>query len=233
MTSCACCTWFFSRIEKIERPRPISAPPDTDVGPCAERLELQAGAVVVEQDAAVEVADDHRLRQFRHQRGEPVLLFLDRGLGRGDLLADVIQQDVALLRQIVGGARQMLDFRRAFRRYPEIAVGPKHQAQLFGHAEQPVDILLEQVSQHHHADNEAGHSHHDAGRQVGKEQVDHLGVLILAHAQPDQEQGDHEWPGHQQTKHHHCQQESVLCVHGDHPDRISGCYGRQPQQIRQ
>ena len=35
ITSLACRTWFFSRIEKIERPRPIRAPPETEVGPCA------------------------------------------------------------------------------------------------------------------------------------------------------------------------------------------------------
>jgi hypothetical protein len=81
MTSWACWTWFFSRIENIERPRPISAPAGDRGRPLRQRLELQAGAVVVEQDAAVEIAHDHCLGQFRHQRRQAVFLFLDGRLG--------------------------------------------------------------------------------------------------------------------------------------------------------
>jgi hypothetical protein len=131
--------------------------------PCCASLcqttELQSGAAVVEQDAAVAIADHHRLRQFGHQRGQAVLLFLDRGLGGGDLGIDIVHQTIALLRQIIGRLGQQLDLRRPLRRHPEIAVRRQHQAQVLGHLEQTLDVLAEQVTDDQQTDDEAEGGH--------------------------------------------------------------------------
>jgi hypothetical protein len=100
---------------------------------------------------------------------------------------DVVHQDIALLRQVVGGARQLLHFRRAFRRDPEIAVGPEHQAQLFRHAQQPSTYCLNSLLQDQHADHEAEHGHHRADRQAGNSNGQQI-ALGLLHVQPDQEE---------------------------------------------
>ena len=71
-----------------------------------QRAELAPCTVVVEQDAAVEVADHHALGQLAHQRGQPVALLLDAPARALDLLADVLPELVALARKIVDHLRQ-------------------------------------------------------------------------------------------------------------------------------
>ena len=71
-----------------------------------QRPELVARALVVEQDAAVEVAHDDALRQLGHQRGQAAALLLDAPAGLGDLGRDVAAQPFALLHQFVEGIGQ-------------------------------------------------------------------------------------------------------------------------------
>ncbi len=131
-----------------------------------QRLELQPGTVVIEQDAAVEIAHDDSLGELRHQRRQAVFFFLNRSLGGGDLGIDIVHQHVALLRQVVGGLGQLLNFRRPFGRDTEIAVGAEHQAQGLGHPQQSLDILFEQLVQHRDTKGEADQRHHRADWQA-------------------------------------------------------------------
>ncbi|MBK9953671.1 MAG: hypothetical protein IPP18_00485 [Rhodocyclaceae bacterium] len=192
----------------MERPSPIKAPPATEVGPCAQRLELQAGAVVVKQDAAVEIAHHHAQRQFRHQRRQAVLLLLDRQLGLGDLRLDVGQQFVALLGEVVGRLRQRPHFRRPLGLDPEMAIGREHQAQFLGHVEQAGDVLPEQVAQHDDADDEAEGGDQGPERQPRRQQIDQGLALRLLGIGEQHDAGQHERAGHQQTEHHHGQREA-------------------------
>ena len=64
-------------------------------GRAVERLAQQLHrARVVEQDAALDVAHDHALRELGHQRREPVALLLDARVGLADALLDVALQRV-------------------------------------------------------------------------------------------------------------------------------------------
>ena len=98
-----------------------------------QRLELQPGAAVVQQDAAVQVADHDALRQFGHQRGQPVALLFDAPAGLPHLRGHIGLQRAALARQLVDdtgqrprlGAARGLDLARH--------LGRQQHAGLFGH----------------------------------------------------------------------------------------------------
>ena len=109
----------------------------------SQRLELQTGAVVVKQDTTIKITNNDRLGKLGHQRSEAVLLFLDRGLGAGNLGIDIIHQHITLLSQVIGRTGQLLDLRRTIQRDAEISVGTQHQAQGFGHPQQAFNILFE------------------------------------------------------------------------------------------
>jgi hypothetical protein len=195
-------------------------PPQSDQRAAAHRrrplrqgLELQACAAVVEQDAAVEVADHHAQRELGHQRGEPVLLLLDRGLGDADLRLDVVEQFVALLGQVVGGAGQVAHLGRPLGRDAEVAVGAKHQAQGFGHAQEAMHVLLEQGAQQLQAEDQGHDGHQAADRQPAVHGDEKAGALLGAEVDPEDAHGQQERPGHQQAEHGHGERETRLGVH--------------------
>ena len=76
-----------SKMANTERPRPtrrVRLAGGLGVG---ERLAQQPRrARVVEQNAPLDVADDHALGELGHQRGQPVALFLDARVGLADAL---------------------------------------------------------------------------------------------------------------------------------------------------
>ena len=205
-------------------PQPDQRPARNRGRPLRQGLELQPGAVVVEQDAAVEIAHDDGLREFGHERRETILLFLDRSLGARDLGIDVVHQLVALLRQVVGGLGELLHLRRPVELDAEIAVGAEHQTQGFRHPQQAFDILLEQLVQDHDADREPEQRHHRADRQARDEQLgEHVAFGVL-HVQPDEQGGDDKGPGHQQTEHDNGKDETMFGLHGRLPDEISPAF---------
>jgi len=162
---------------------------------------LKAGATVVEQDAAIEIADHHPQRQFRHQRGKPVLFLLDGGLGDADLRLDIIEQFIALLGKIVGRAGQITDFGRTFGRNAEVPVGAEHQAQRLRHARQAVHVLLEQGAQQDHATDKADQGHESAQRQAWQEELCESLALRILRIEKQQQGGEPEGADHQQTEH--------------------------------
>ena len=68
------------RVDRAAEPDQLAAVGERAVR-SSRRTKLQARAVVVEQDATVEVADDDALRQLGHQRREPAALLLDLAAG--------------------------------------------------------------------------------------------------------------------------------------------------------
>jgi hypothetical protein len=73
--------------------------------------EQGAGAPVVEQHAAVHVADDDALRQFRHEYGEAVAVRLGGGVGGADARLDFLVARLVLPGQAIDGADQGLQLR--------------------------------------------------------------------------------------------------------------------------
>ena len=112
------------------------------------------------------------MRQFRHERRQPVLLFLDGGIGLGDTCLHIVEQGIALRRQIVGCFRQLLDFGRPLLLDAEVAVGRQHHVQLLCHAEQTLHILLEQLVQHDHTHHETEQGHGNAHRQMRQQEIE-------------------------------------------------------------
>ena len=178
-----------------------------------QRLELQARAAVVEQDPSIEVANHDAHRQFRHQGGEPVLLFLDRRLGAPDLLLDVGQQGVTLLGQVVRSTRQFANLGRPLGIDTEVAIGAKHQAQGLGHPQQTLDILLEQGAQQLQADDQGHDGDQAADRQPAVQGDQETGAFLGTEVGPEYPDGQQEGPGHQQTEHDHGKDEACPGVH--------------------
>ena len=100
-----------------------------------QRAELHARPVVVEQDAAVEVAHHHALRELAHQRGQTVALFGHAAAGARDLGGHLAAQRVALPGQRVEQLRQALHVRtRARRLQRHLGVGGEQHARLLQQA---------------------------------------------------------------------------------------------------
>ena len=103
---------------------------------CAgQGAELGARAAVVEQDAAVQVAHHHALRQLGHQRGQAVALLLDAAAGFAHLGRDVGAQRVALAGELAHGLGQRVRLGAGRRLHGERAARSRHHhAGLFGQA---------------------------------------------------------------------------------------------------
>jgi hypothetical protein len=203
--------------------------------PLGQRLELQAGAVVVEQDAAIEITDDDCLGQLGHQRSEAVFLFLNRGLGAGNLGVDIIHQHIALLRQIIGGAGQLLDFRRAFRVTRKLRLAPSIRRRVSAMRNKPSTYCLNSLCR---TSTPMAKPNIviivPTGRRDSKQLGQHR-ALGFAHVEPDQQRSDNEWPGHQQTEHYN-NDKTVFSLHGIHPDDFAAwpfyaVFGRRPGDV--
>ena len=82
-----------SKMAKIERPRPDQAVRLPGGGRAVERLAQELHrARVVQQDAPLDVAHDHALRELRHQRRKAVALLLDALVRLAHALVEVLPQ---------------------------------------------------------------------------------------------------------------------------------------------
>jgi len=189
-------------------------PPGSNRGALDERLELQSGTIVVEQDATIDVAHDDRLGQLRHQGSQPVLFLLYRRFGSSNLGGNVVHQSVPLLRQIVRRLSEQANLRRTLRTDPEVAIGRQHQVQVLDHLEQTLHILAEKMPDHQQADDEAENRHQRAERKMRHDQLDQQRLLGRLRIGPDQRRGDDERPGHQQTQNDDRNGETQTRVHG-------------------
>ena len=98
IVSSACRMRLRSMTPNTERPSPTSAPP----APCsASRASRARRSGVIQEDAALAVADEHALLQLGHQRREAVLFRLDARFRRLDRLVDLPLQLAATLRESV------------------------------------------------------------------------------------------------------------------------------------
>ncbi len=199
---------------------------------------LQPCAVVVEDDAAVEVADDHRLRQVGHQRGQPVLLAFDRGLGLPHPRLDVAEQVVALLRQFIGRRRQLAHLGRSLGLDAEAAVGAVHQPQLFTNVEQALHVLAEQFAQQLQSEDEGDQRDHAPDRQPAVHRLEEARALRLGEIAIHDARGQQEGRRHQQAEDDDGKNEAVACVHGSilewwqrkrAPQRPSSYAGNSPE----
>ena len=137
-----------------------------------QRAELLACALVVKQDAAVEIAHQHALGQLGHQRREPAALQFDAVAGLRDLLGDVVLQARALLRKRVQRAGQAAIRGVALRfEAARASVGQQHLG-LLVELRRGFDKALEQARQApgRHAEGaepEHHHEHRARGQHAG------------------------------------------------------------------
>ena len=171
------------------------------------------GARVVEQDATVEVAHHHALRELRHQRGKSVALVFDVATGGADLGLDVAQQRVALVGEFIDRGGKRLHFGRTHWFEAEIAVGVEHQPLLLGHAEQALDVMAEQLTDDDDADHKGDRREQTAQRCVRAEQFDELRLLFGPAFRPDDERSEQEWAADEQCEHRHSGEKTRIGVH--------------------
>ena len=141
-----------------------------NAGRIGQRAELQPGARVVQQDAAVEVAHHDALRQFRHQRGEPAALLLDRAARLPHLLCHVGAQSVALLRQRKDDLAQRAVVGCAVRGRRACRVGAEQRAGFFEQARRRFDVMAHQRveagcnAEQHEQQRQAAQRRHAVGK---------------------------------------------------------------------
>ena len=130
-----------SKIAKIDRPRPTRLCALPARGGAVERLAQQLHRPrVVEQDAALDVAHDHALRELRHQRREAVALLLDARVRLAHALLDVALERGVRVGEAVERRRQPPRLRRAARRRPVRGIGGEHDPRVLGELPRRRDV---------------------------------------------------------------------------------------------
>ncbi len=153
-------------------------------------LVLQPRAIVVQQDAAVQVAHHHALLQLGHQGCQPAAFALDLLAGLLHLLPDIVLQPVALGCQTVDGARQRTRFKAAVTLdgLARLSAGP-NQRLLFD-ARQRLDVVAVQTLRQQ-CQRRTGHQPgHQGQRQHRGLRRDDNAALHIGHTEP----------GHQREK---------------------------------
>ena len=116
-----------SKTAKIERPRPTRLGPlAVAAAPSRGFLQQLHRARVVEQDAPLDVAHDHALRELRHERGEPVLFLLEAGVGVVHPALDVLAERLVRVGETIDARGQLPDLGRADARRPMRRVRGQH-----------------------------------------------------------------------------------------------------------
>ena len=118
IVSSACATRLRSRIANTDRPsptRPAPATADLAARGVAEELPRLA---VVEEDAPLEVADEHRLRRLGDDGGEPVALLVHLLLRVRYPRLDLAPQGLVLVGERVDRAGELPHLRSAHRLEP-------------------------------------------------------------------------------------------------------------------
>ncbi len=83
---------------------------------------------VVEQDAALAIADDHRLCEFGHQRGQARAFVLEVGARRGHLGVEVPAERGVRLGESIHASRSVAQLRRALLGHAMLGIGRRDQA---------------------------------------------------------------------------------------------------------
>jgi hypothetical protein len=120
--------------QRVDRTTQAQRLGTTDGRALLQRAELQPRASVEEQDAAVQVAHHHALRQLGHQRGQAVAFLRHLAAGFGHLGLDAFTQGVALQNQRVDLHRQSSAARTAFGLQARRGVAGQQHLQAFGQA---------------------------------------------------------------------------------------------------
>ena len=157
--------------------------------------ELLARLAVVEQDAAVEIADHHALRQLRHQRGQPVALLLDMGAGLADLLRHLLTQQATLADQLVEGQRQPLLGCGAARPQLALDIGAQQHPGLFEQRIGAAEAELPEPRRSPGHQAQQGQRRQQQQRQPGQQMLLQPGPLRRVEGGDDQRAGQ---PGPQQ-----------------------------------
>ena len=163
-----------------------------------QRTELQPRAIVVEQDATVQIAHDDRLRQFRHQRGQTAAFLFDVAAGGAHLFGDVGAQPRALFDKAGDDVGQRAVLGVALRCKCALGIGAEHDARLVHQSRwrddvAPIELVQSGRGQHQHEQQR-----HQRQRHAPAEQRQH-GVAFGSIQRGQQQQTGHHRPQQQQS----------------------------------
>ncbi|MDT4837766.1 hypothetical protein FQZ97_715070 [compost metagenome] len=158
-------------------------------GRLRERAELHASAVVVQQDAPIEVTDHHALRQLGHERGQPRALLLD-ALGRlAHPRIHLAAQLFALDHELVEQVGQHLGLDVALGVQVAHDVGAQKHLSLFGQLHRGCDPVVEPA---HQTPGDGGHANAPGQadqRQAAFQQAPHHVAVLRVQGGAHQPEG--------------------------------------------
>ena len=123
--------------------RPAEADPVGSSARADSPLEHPLGLMVVQQDAAVEVAHQDSLRDLGHQRGQRVLLVLEGGSGFTDAVVEIAPQLLVSLRQDIQAADHVPQLGRTLHGRPMRRIGDRDHARVLGQGSERMDVAGE------------------------------------------------------------------------------------------
>ena len=141
-------------------PQPDQFGPAGDHGRGRQRAKLEAGPVVVQDDAPIQIAHDHALRELRHERRQTALLQLDVLAGLFHTLVHIAAQLPPLLNQQVDHARQRPVLGAAPLRQLTCYIRTRHRTTFFGQLGGRRQEMLHQRMERKTADPDEGQAHH-------------------------------------------------------------------------
>ena len=124
---------------------PVDDPEDRPAEPDRRVVvEHRPRGSVVEQDLAVNIADQHRDSELGHERGQSVPLLLQARLRLGDLGGDLALSDATPFGEGLHGGGELPELVRAGPVHPMVRVGLEQQAGLGGEASRRGGVATDQ-----------------------------------------------------------------------------------------
>ncbi len=137
-----------SNIANTERPSPTSVWSPPTPPPRVARLAQQPQRTrVVKQDATLDVAHDHALRELGHQCGEAIALLLEVRIGLAHARFHFLFERFPQRREVVEIPRQALEFERATLRGTMRRVCREHHARVLAQLARGDDVAAKQGAQ--------------------------------------------------------------------------------------
>ncbi|MCY1527556.1 hypothetical protein D9M68_626250 [compost metagenome] len=164
------------------------------------RFEQQAGAAVVEQDAALAIAHQHALFEFRHQRGQAVLLLFETRIGLLDAHRHLALQRAMGLGKGIQGRAQPAHVAAAGEGHAVRGVDPVDDADLLAQADHHLRVGRQPQAQEHAERDQQQPGEHHQQRDASGHQREYGGTLLTVQVGPQQPAGERQQAAEQQTE---------------------------------
>ena len=181
-------------------------------------LELQPRAVVIENDATVQIAHHHALCQFGHQRSQPVFFLLHTQAGLLDLHCHVFPQGIALRGQLENGLSQGLRLRGAPVVHGRGLGGGQENPGLLQQARRCTGVTPKQPAQGGANEHQAKQPGHADQHQTWRQLFDHQGTLPRLQGGGNQTDGQQQPDQRGHANHGNGPKQSPVHLHGVRPN---------------